>query len=157
MSVRVLIVDDERRLREGVRCILESKNDIEVVGEAGDGKEAIDLSKALLPDVVVMDVSMPGMSGLEATRLLKAIDPAPKVIGLSVYANNLYVVGMLEAGASGYVLKSVLYDELHRAVQAVGQGETYLSPGISAAVIDAYRGASSATAAAPRAEGSGGG
>ena len=156
-NLRVLIVDDEQLLREGVRCILESKDDIEVVGESGDGKTAIDMSRLLLPDVVVMDVSMPGMSGLEATRQLKEISPAVKVVGLSVYSNNLYVVAMLEAGASGYVLKSSLYDELYGALKVVGRGETYLSPGISGAVIDAYHRDPSAIETGPRAGGTRGG
>jgi two-component system response regulator NreC len=131
MSLRVLIADDDPMLRDGLRSLLESKEDIEVIGEAGDGTEAIELSRALRPDVVIMDISMPRLNGFEATRRLKASDPTVKVIGLSVHSNNLYVVEMLEAGAAGYVLKAAVYDELYPALQAVGQGRSYLSPSIA--------------------------
>ena len=157
MTLRVLIADDDQMLREGLRCILESKEDIEVVGEAGDGKTAVDMARALLPDVVIMDIAMPGLNGMDATRQIKATNPAVKVIALSIHSNKLYVLGMLEAGASGYVLKAAVYDELHRSVQAVGQGKSYLSPDISDVIVDARNRAPRATALGPRAGNSGGG
>jgi DNA-binding NarL/FixJ family response regulator len=158
MSFAVLIADDDQMLRGGLRCILESKEDIEVIGEAGDGRTAVEMARTLRPDVVVMDIAMPGMNGIEATRQIKATDPTVKVVGLSLHSNRLYVLGMFEAGASGYVLKAAVYDELHRAVQAVGQGKSYLSPDITGLVVDALHRAPHAIAAAgPRAGGSGGG
>ena len=150
MSLRVLIADDDPMLREGLRSILESKEDIEVIGEACDGAEAIDLSRSLRPDVVVMDISMPRLNGFEATRRIKECDPTVKIVGLSIYSNNLYVVEMLEAGASGYVLKASIYDELYPALKTVAQGGSYLSPSFAGVAGDAEYHALAAIAADPR-------
>jgi DNA-binding NarL/FixJ family response regulator len=138
MSLRILIADDHQMLRDGLRAILEKQKNVEVIGEAGDGRTAVEMARALVPDVVVMDISMPDLNGVEATRQIKAENPAVKVIALSRHSDAQYVRRMLEAGASGYVLKSGAYDELHRAVEAVSEGNHYLSPRITGVVIDAH-------------------
>ena len=138
MSIRILIADDHQMLREGLRAILEKQKNVEVVGEAGDGRTAVEMARALVPDVVAMDISMPDLNGVEATRQIKAENPAVKVIALSRHSDERYVRRMLEAGASGYVLKSGAYDELRRAVEAVIGGDHYLSPRITGVVIDAH-------------------
>ena len=143
-------------LRDGLRAVLALEEDIEVVGEANDGHAAVEMVGRLVPDVVLMDIGMHGLNGVEATRQIKATNPTVKVIALSIHSNKLYVLGMLEAGASGYVLKAAVYDELHRAVQAVAQGKNYLSPDTIGVVVDAQRRAPRATAAGPRAGDSGG-
>ena len=136
MSVQILIADDHQMLREGLRAILEKDENVEVIGEASDGRTAVEMARTLLPDVVVMDISMPDLNGVEATRQIKAENPAVKVIALSRHSDKRYVLRMLEAGASGYVLKSGAYDELRRAVEAVSRGDSYLSPRITGVVID---------------------
>jgi DNA-binding NarL/FixJ family response regulator len=138
MSIRILIADDHQMLREGLRAILERHENVEVVGEAGDGRTAVEMARALVPDVVAMDISMPDLNGVDATRQIKTENPAVKVIALSRHSNARYVRGMLEAGASGYVLKSGAYDELRRAVEAVSEGGHYLSPRITGVVIDTH-------------------
>ena len=105
--------------------------------EAENGREAAAMARTLVPDVIIMDIGMPDLNGVEATRQVKADNPRVKVIALSMYADRGYVLGILEAGASGYVLKTGAYDELHRAVQAVAQGKNYLSPDITQMVVDA--------------------
>ena len=138
MSIRILIADDHQMLREGLRAILEKDEDIEVIGEASDGRTAVAMARTLRPDVVVMDISMPDLNGVEATRQIKAENPAVKVIALSRHSDRRYVLRMLDVGASGYVLKSGAYDELRRAVEAVRGGNSYLSPRITGLVIDAH-------------------
>jgi two-component system NarL family response regulator len=137
MSIRILLADDHQIMRDGLRAILSSEESFEIVGEAENGREAAALARSLEPDVVIMDIGMPDLNGVEATRQVKADDPRVKVIALSMYADKGYVLGILEAGASGYVLKTGAYDELHRAVRAVAQGKTYLSPDIAQMVVDA--------------------
>jgi DNA-binding NarL/FixJ family response regulator len=137
MSTRILIADDHQMLREGLRAILERDPEIEVIGEASDGRTAVAMARELRPDVVAMDVGMPDLNGVEATRQIKAENPLVKVIALSQHSDKRYVLRMLEAGAAGYVLKSGAYDELRRAVQAVREGSSYLSPRITGVVIDA--------------------
>jgi DNA-binding NarL/FixJ family response regulator len=138
MSIRILIADDHQMLREGLRAILEKQKNAEVVGEASDGRTAVEMARALVPDVVAMDISMPDLNGVEATRQIKAENPAVKVIALSRHSDARYVRRMLEAGASGYVLKSGAYEELRRAIDAVSEGNHYLSPRITGAVIDTH-------------------
>jgi two-component system NarL family response regulator len=137
MSIRILLADDHQMLRDGLSSILASENDLEVVGEAGDGRTAVSMSRTLVPDVVVMDIAMPDLNGVEATRQIKRENPNVKVVALSMYPDRRYVIGMLEAGASGYVLKASAYDELSRAVRVVSQGKKYLSPDITGVVVDA--------------------
>jgi two-component system NarL family response regulator len=138
MSVQILIADDHQMLRDGLRAILEKDQNVEVIGEASDGRTAVEMARTLLPDVVVMDIGMPDLNGVEATRQIKAESPAVKVIALSRHSDKRYVVRMLEAGASGYVLKSGAYDELRRAVEAVSRGEGYLSPRITGVLVDLH-------------------
>lgn len=137
MSIRILLVDDHQIMRDGLRAILASEETFEIVGEAENGREAAAMASTLVPDVIIMDIGMPDLNGVEATRQVKADNPRVKVIALSMYADRGYVLGILEAGASGYVLKTGAYDELHRAVQAVAQGKNYLSPDITQMVVDA--------------------
>jgi DNA-binding NarL/FixJ family response regulator len=138
MSVQILIADDHQMLREGLRAILEKDGNVEVIGEASDGRAAVEMARTLLPDLVVMDISMPDLNGVEATRQIKAESPAVKVIALSRHSDKRYVLRMLEAGASGYVLKSGAYDELRRAVEAVSRGDNFLSPRITGVMIDLH-------------------
>ncbi len=156
MSIRILLVDDHQIMRDGLRAILASEESFEIVGEAENGREATTLARTLVPDVIVMDIGMPDLNGVEATRQVKAENPGVKVIALSMYADRGYVLGILEAGASGYVLKTGAYDELQRAVKAVTQGRDYLSPDITQMVVDArvrapsQRGTSARTDLGPR-------
>jgi DNA-binding NarL/FixJ family response regulator len=136
MSVRVLLVDDHKMMREGLCALLAGVPDIEVVGEASDGRTALDLVRSLSPDVVVMDVGMPELNGVEATHRIRAEYEHVKVIALSTHTDQRYVQHMLEAGACGYVLKISAYDELLRAVRAAGLGKTYLSPEVAGPVVE---------------------
>jgi DNA-binding NarL/FixJ family response regulator len=136
MNIRVLLVDDHTMMRNGLRALFTSAPEVEVVGEAGDGRAALDLVRTLLPEVVVMDVGMPELNGVETTRQIRAGYPKTKVIALSTYTDRRYVQHMLEAGACGYVLKIGAYEELLRAVRAAHLGRTYLSPEIAGPVVD---------------------
>lgn len=136
MSIRILLADDHKIMMDGLRLILRQATDMEVVGEASNGRAAVDLAGRLAPDVVVMDIGMPDLNGVEATRQIKAGRESVKVIALSAFADQRYVLGMLEAGASGYVVKITASDELVRAIRAVCNGERYLSPKIAGTVID---------------------
>lgn len=139
MTTRVLLVDDHKIVRDGLRAILDKEPGIEVIGEAQDGRSAIELARELVPEVVVMDIAMPDMNGIEATRRICADSPA-RVIALSFYSDKRYVENMLDAGAVGYVHKGAAGDELLRAVQAVMQGKNYLSPEVTGAVVESYVG-----------------
>jgi DNA-binding NarL/FixJ family response regulator len=136
VSLRILLADDHAMLREGLRSILAREGDVEVVGEADDGRAAVELARALAPDLVVMDVGMRELNGIEATRQIRAESPKTKVIGLSTHSDRRYVLGMLDAGASGYIVKVSAYDELRQAVRAVARGGVYLSPQIAELVAD---------------------
>jgi len=131
MTVRVLLVDDHRIFRESLHSLLAQMPNILVVGEAGDGQEAIEVTRQLVPDIVCMDIGMPGINGIKATRELRTVCPAVKVIALSTHADNVYVMDMMAAGASGYVTKAEGGQELLRAIEAVGNGHQYLSAGIT--------------------------
>jgi len=135
MTVRVLLVDDHRMIREGLAALLSGVPDIEVVGHAADGRTALDLVRTLSPNVVVMDVGMPELNGIEATRRIRTENEGVKVIALSTHADPSYVHHMLEAGACGYVLKIAAHEELLRAVRAASLGRTYLSPEIAGMVV----------------------
>jgi DNA-binding NarL/FixJ family response regulator len=136
MTIRVLLVDDHKMMREGLRAVLGSVPDITIVGEAADGRTALDLVRTLAPDVVVMDVGMPELNGVEAARRIQAEHKRVKVIALSTHSDKRYVHHMLEAGACGYVLKIGAHEELVRAVRAASQGRTYLSPEIAGYVVE---------------------
>jgi DNA-binding NarL/FixJ family response regulator len=134
--MKVLLVDDHKIIRDGLRAILERHPDIQVIGEAAEGHAAIAIARATRPDVIVMDVSMRGLNGIDATARLTSELPESKIIGLSMNADRRYVLAMLAAGAAGYLLKDAAADELLRAVHMVASGQTFLSPEITGIVID---------------------
>ncbi|HKZ51336.1 MAG TPA: response regulator transcription factor [Dehalococcoidia bacterium] len=139
-KVRVLIADDHTILREGLRALLAPCDDIEVVGEAADGREAIAQVARLCPDVVLMDIAMPGLGGLEATLEIRRQWPSTKVLVLTQYGNRQYVLSILKAGAAGYVVKGAAASELVTAIRAVHRGEAFLSPTAAQAVLERYLG-----------------
>ena len=138
MSIRILLADDHGIVREGLRSLLEKEPDIEVVGEAEDGRKALGLVRELLPDVVIMDISMPGLNGADATRQIVRQFPTVKVIALSMHSNRIFVADMLKAGASGYVLKECLFEELVEAIRIVAAGDKHLSPKVAGVVVSDY-------------------
>jgi DNA-binding NarL/FixJ family response regulator len=144
--VRVLLAEDHTIVRKGLRSLLDGEAGIEVIGEAKDGREAIEKAGQLHPDVVVMDITMPGLNGLEATRQIKKRFPEVQVVILTVHANEEYVFQILRAGASGYVVKQAAPGELISAIQAAYRGESFLSPSISRKVIEEYVRQAEATA-----------
>ncbi len=135
MSIKILLVDDHVMMRAGLRAMLAEEPDTEVVGEAAGGRAALDLVRTLSPDVVVMDIGMPDLNGIEATRRIRAEYPKVKVVALTTHAGKGYVDDMLEAGASAYVPKVSALNELLLAVRAASSGQTYLSPEIAGAVV----------------------
>jgi DNA-binding NarL/FixJ family response regulator len=137
--IRILLADDHAVVRQGFRMILSAHSDLEIVGEAGNGREAVELAATLRPDVVVMDVAMPELNGIEATRRLTADNPHTRVVALSMHKDSVYVREILRAGARGYLLKDSVAADLVSAVRAVASGEGYLSPQVSNAVLDDYR------------------
>ncbi len=138
-EIRVLIVDDHAILRDGIRSLLERQEDISVVGEAGNGFEALEKVRDLLPDVVLMDIAMPGMNGIDATREIKELFPAVKILVLTQHDNKEYVDPLLKAGASGYILKRSGGKEVVNAIHLVNEESGYLEPGIAQKVISEYR------------------
>src|ERR1700686_2953134 len=137
--IRVLLADDHAMVRKGFRLILEAQADMEIAGEAGNGREAVELAEKLHPDVVVMDVAMPELNGIEAPRRLIASSPRTRVLALSMHKDSVYVREILRAGARGYLLKESIDSDLVNAVRAVARGDGYLSPGVSDAVLSDYR------------------
>lgn len=146
--MRIIIVDDHGIVREGLKALLENQPDIEVVGEGEDGQVAVELTKQLSPDMIIMDMSMPNLNGIEATRLILQNSPNTKVVILSMHSDRHIVKEILEAGASAYVLKSNLFDEMLRALETVAKGGRYLSPRITDVVINGYVGKSAENDAA---------
>lgn len=138
-KIRVLLADDHTILRKGVRMLIESQPDMEVVGEAKTGREAIAEVRNLKPDVVVMDVSMPDLNGIESTRQICEESGAPKVVALSMHKDSVYVREILRAGARGYLVKDSDDEDLVRAIRVVNRGEAFLSPAIADAVLTDYR------------------
>ena len=134
MSIKVLIVDDHKIVRDGLRILIDKQNDMKVVAEAEDGQVAIKLAKRVTPDIIIMDITMPGMNGIDATRQIISENPAIKVIALSMHSDKRFVTGMLEAGASGYLLKDCAFNELAGAIRRVSSNHLYISPGIPDAV-----------------------
>ncbi|MGD0596735.1 MAG: response regulator transcription factor [Sedimentisphaerales bacterium] len=138
MPTRVLLVDDHAIIRQGLSSLLEKESDIEVVGSVENGREAVDIARELAPDLVIMDISMPNLNGIDATRKIIGEMGNVKVIALSIHSSQHFVAEMLKAGASGYILKECLFDELVEAIKTVLNGGTYLSPKITGVVIDDY-------------------
>jgi DNA-binding NarL/FixJ family response regulator len=138
-KIRVLLADDHAVVRKGFRMILAAQPDMEIVGEAGNGREAVELAQSIRPDVVVMDVAMPELNGIEATRRLADLCPQTRVLALSMHKDSVYVREILRAGARGYLLKDSLDSDLLAAVRAVSRGDGYLSPAVSEAVLSDYR------------------
>ncbi len=138
-TIRVLLAEDHTLVRQGFRRILEDDPKITVVGEASTGLEAIDQCKTLKPDVVVMDLSMPELGGLEATAEILKADPEIKIVILSMYSNQAYIRKAFELGAKGYILKNAIEVDLNRAIKALSEGEAYFSPGISHIVLESLK------------------
>ena len=137
-KISVLLADDHVLVRQGTRELLERQEDIEVVAEAGDGEEAVWLATNKRPDVVIMDIAMPKLNGIEATRQIKALRPATVVLVLTAYDDDQYIFALLEAGAAGYLLKDVHADELVKAIRAVYAGESVLHPVVARKVINRF-------------------
>jgi DNA-binding NarL/FixJ family response regulator len=134
--IRVLVVDDDDLMRAGLRMVLSSDEGLELVGEAADGREAVSQARAAVPDVVLMDVRMPGMDGIEATGELLAAAPGARVVILTTFEDDDYVFGALAAGASGFLLKRTRPEELIAAIHTVAEGDALLSPAVTRTVID---------------------
>ena len=138
MKIRVYVADDHAMIRDGLRALLESHGDIEVVGGAGDGRQAVVEAKRLQPDIVLMDISMPGLNGIEAAALLREAAPKARVIMLSMHANSEHLFRALQAGARGYVLKNSAGAELADAVRGVHAGKRHFSPKVAEILVEGY-------------------
>lgn len=138
MTIKILLADDHKIIRDGLKTLLEKQPEMEVIGEAENGREAVRLAMKLKPDVVIMDVSMADLNGMEAARQIRKQYPGIKIIALSMHSDKRFVLGMLEAGASGYLLKDCAFEELSRAIRNVAANQTYLSPGVTDVVVQDY-------------------
>ena len=138
MTLRIVLADDHEIMRQGLCLLLEKHSDMEVIGEANDGLKAIELAKELEPDVVVMDVNMPGVDGADATRRIVSEQPDIRIVALSMHSKKGFIIEMLKAGASGYVLKENAFSELVNAINTVMGNEIYLSSKITRIVVDDY-------------------
>lgn len=138
MAIRIILADDHKIIRQGLRSLVEQQPDMEVLAEAKEGRTAVKLTDELRPDVVIMDVAMPELNGVEATRKIVDQDRHLHVVALSMHKERQYVARMLEAGASGYLLKDCAFEELVDAIRTVVRGQTYLSPKITGTVVDDY-------------------
>jgi len=137
-KISVMLVEDHVLVREGTREMLDREPDLQVVAEAGDGEQAVQLATEHRPDIIIMDISMPKLNGIEATRQIKAVDPAASVLVLTAYDDDQYVFAFLEAGAAGYLLKDVSTGDLIQAIRAVHEGESVLHPAVARKVIDYF-------------------
>lgn len=136
--IRVIVADDHHLVRQGIRALLDKADDIEVIGEAADGRQAIELVERLTPDVLMLDISMPGLDGIQAIQKVQRLGVATRVVILSMYSDPTLVRQALRGGAKGYLLKRSVTEELLLAVRAASRGETYLSPAISRFVVDDF-------------------
>ena len=135
---RVLLADDHKILRQGLRTLLEQEKDIQIVGEADNGRSSVKLTGELAPDVVIMDVAMPDLNGIDATRRITEAEPRTRVLALSMHSDGRYVKGMLQAGARGYILKDGAAEELTHAIRTVMAGQIYVSPGVTGTIVNDY-------------------
>jgi len=133
--IRIILADDHQIVRQGLRILLEAETDMEIIAEADNGRKVLKQAQELLPDVIIMDLSMPELNGIEATRQILSGAPEVKVIALSMHSDSLFVLNMIKSGASGYLLKDCALEELVKAIRAVVDDKTYLSPGVSDIVI----------------------
>jgi len=133
--IRIILADDHQIVRQGLRILLEAEPDMEIIAEADNGRKVLKLAQELLPDVIIMDLSMPELNGIEATRQILSGAPEVKVVALSMHSDSLFVLNMIKSGASGYLLKDCALEELVKAIRAVVDHKTYLSPGVSDIVI----------------------
>lgn len=129
--IRILLADDHQMMREGLRSLLSKQADFQVIGEADEGGKVLEMARTLNPDLVIMDIHIPGLDGIEATRILRSENPKVKVLALSMYSNRRFVEDMIHAGATGYLLKECAFQELTDAIRSIIRDETYLSPRIS--------------------------
>jgi len=139
MFRKIFIADDHKIIREGLRALIEKQKDIEIVGEAENGEEVVKMAKTISPDIIIMDISMPKLSGIAATQQILKANPKIKIICLSMYSDKSYVADMLKAGAAAYILKDCAFDELINAINAVIANRIYLSPGISNNPAEDYK------------------
>lgn len=137
-KIKILLADDHKITRQGLRSLLANEPDMEVVAEAEEGRGAVKLASEMKPDIVIMDVSMPDLNGMEAARQITKSMPAVKVVALSMHSDNMYVTEMLKSGVCGYLLKDCAFEELASAIRSVIDGKTYLSPSISGVVVNGY-------------------
>lgn len=135
MAIRVLLADDHKMMREGLKVLVNNENGMDVVGEASDGHSVVRMIDKLKPDVVVMDVGMPNLNGIEATRQILHREDTIKVLALSMHSDRRYITEMLRAGAAGYLIKDAAFDELAQAIRTIMKGQTYLSPEIAGTVV----------------------
>jgi len=139
MAIKIMLADDHKMIRDGLRALLEKQRNMEIVAEAADGQNAVKTARQCRPDVCVLDIGMPELNGIDATRQIVKLPHKPKVIGLSMHADRRYVSQMLKAGASGYILKNSAFGELVQAITTVMKGDVYLSPAVAETVVDDYR------------------
>ena len=135
MTIKIILADDHQIVRQGLRTLLAGEPDMKVVGEADDGRKTLKLAQELAPDVIIMDISMPDLNGIEATRQIMLESPGVKVIALSMHSDSLFVLNMLKSGALGYLLKDCALEELVKAIRTVMRQKTYISPGVSDILI----------------------
>jgi len=145
MNIKILVADDHKIVRDGLRTLIEKENGMEVIAEAEDGRAAVKQAKKLLPDIVIMDITMPDLNGIDATRAIFEEAPGVKVIALSMHSDRRFVSGMLEAGASAYLLKDSAFEELATAIRAVVANQIYLSPKIADIVVRRFVSKSAST------------
>jgi two-component system response regulator NreC len=145
VNIKILVADDHKIVRDGLRTLIEKENGMEVIAEAEDGRSAVKQAKKLLPDIVIMDITMPDLNGIDATRAIFEEAPGVKIIALSMHSDRRFVSGMLEAGASGYLLKDSAFEELATAIRAVVANQIYLSPKIADIVVRRFVSKSAST------------